>query len=247
MATVTPDSAALAAVVYHPDLSPTFRLIAVSQLLDPGLSQSERARVLGVARNTVRAALAVAERLALGAQPRTTPAQPRTTPLRNHAPGAQPRTTPPSAGAALPDGQGQAQGRPPLPPRATTPKPRAPRSVVQQLPLPEPPKEPDVAREAVAEVRRLRLAEGLATGANDRVIAQVLAELRAEGHQLDTVVAALGRSLVVSVPSVVLTMNDGKVARAQPQRKPAPYAATNDNTEFLAAAAEGAYRSWKPD
>jgi hypothetical protein len=198
----------LSAVLYHPDLTPAARLAVMSALIEPELSQAERARVLGLARNTVRAALAAAERLGLLRNHVPPPAQPRATQVRNHVPGAQPRATPLAVVTALPGMEGQAQGRPPRPPTASTPEP-------------EPtPQRTDVARDAVAEVRRLRVANGLATGANDRKVAEVLAELRAEGHQLDTVVAAAGRSLVLSVPSVVLTMNDGKVARAPRPQHP---------------------------
>ncbi len=199
---VTPEQA----VLWHPRLRLAERTIVLARMDRPELPVPELAELLGCDRRTVQRALAKARGLALGAAPVPQGAAP--TPPRGgtHAAGAAPTPPPRAQRTALPGMEGQVPPPPPAPP---TPAPT------------------DPARKAVADVRRLRRAAGLATTEHDRDIAHVLAQLRADGHPLAEVVEAAGRSLVVSPRSVAIAINERRVQRPT---------ATERNPTFLSTA-----------
>ena len=64
----------------------------------------------------------------------------------------------------------------------------------------------------VDEIIRDRTARGLVTG-NRRRVAEVLAEVVREGHPLEVVAEAAKEALTMSVPSIAVTMNAGKITQ----------------------------------
>lgn len=218
------DSQALAALVFHPELSTTHRLVLVARLLEPATPVAELARKVGVSRTTATRALARARDLQV-----CTSAPGGGAPVhqwRTSAPGGAPVHHAADAPAVL--ARCQPQGRPPAPPRASAPPTRRATE----------PAQPQLVEDPARQVIANRKAAGLATGANPRTVARVLAELTAEGHPLDAVVDAASRARVVTTPSVVVTMNEG-TGRRRPSQAARPYTDLSDE--------DAAAMVWDPD